>query len=111
LEEKLKTKERWAKSFVKSRFCGGVCTTSRIEGLHGVLRRCLNSNSSLQKVFNCFRQIEAIQVQKHEQEYKKHSKQAQIIQANPLIGVQRAYPGYVYKKIAPKFSKGLNYVF
>jgi len=111
LEEKLKMKERWAKSFVKSRFCGGVCTTSRIEGLHGVLRRYLNSNSSLQKVFNCFRQIEAIQVQKHEQEYKRHSKQAQIIQANPLIDIQRAYPGYVYKKIAPKFSKGLNYVF
>ena len=111
LEEKLKTKNKWAKSFVKFRFCGGVCTTSRIEGLHGVLRRHLNSNSSLQKVFNCFRQLENIQVQRHEQEYLRHPKQSQPIQSNPLNDIKQTYPDYIYKKIALKFSKALNYVF
>jgi len=38
LNEKLKTKNQWAKCFTKENFCGGICTTSRIEGLHGVLK-------------------------------------------------------------------------
>jgi len=110
IQEKLKTKSKWAKSITKSQFCGGVCTTSRIEGLHGVLKRHLNANSSINKVFNCFRQLEIAQSQKHDQEFLRHQKQEQKFQSNPLKEIEKKYPEYIYKKIAPKFSKSLNYI-
>ena len=110
LEEKLKTKKQWAKCITKENFCGGICTTSRIEGLHGVLKRFLNSNSRLQGVFNCFRSIEKTQLQKFEQEYSRHKKQKIIAVSNPLELIKNEFSDFLYKKIAPKFSKALNYI-
>ena len=57
---------------IKGSFAAGVCTASRIEGLHSVLKRHLNSNSSLQNIFSCFRFIETTQVKKFEEEFKKN---------------------------------------
>jgi len=62
-------KEKWAKCETKHTFAGGVCTTSRIEGLHGVLKKYVTSTSSLQNVLFCFREIEYTQIQKFNDEY------------------------------------------
>jgi len=110
LKEKLKEKQKWAKSATKSQFSGGVCVTSRIEGLHGVLKRHLNATSSLNKLFNCFRQLEKMQIKKFEEEFKRHSRQAENFDANPLKEIKQKYSEYIYKKICPKFSKSLNYI-
>lgn len=110
LNGKLESKKQWAKCIMKEDFCGGICTTSRIEGLHGVLRRYLNSNSSLQGVFNCFRSIEEIQLQKFQEEFLRHKKQAKDINSNPLQLIKKDYHDYINKKITPKFCKALNYI-
>ena len=38
LEEKAKRAEKWAKCFMKSYFCCGMCTSSRIEAKHRLLK-------------------------------------------------------------------------
>lgn len=94
LQLKLQTKNKWAKCKTKTSFRGGVSTTSRIEGLHGVLRRYLNSTSSLQKVFFSFREIELTTISKFHDEFNRHSKQ-QIISANPLKAIEESHSKYV----------------
>jgi len=110
LKTKLESKVRLAKCFTKVTFCGGVCTTSRIQGLHGVLKKYLNSNSSLLKIFNCFRQIENIQLTKFEKEYNRKNKKFTELDSLPLQEIKSKFSDYVYKKLAPKFSRALNYV-
>ena len=61
----INNKHQWAKSTLKEEFGGGVSTTSRVEGLYGVLQKCLNSKSSLQNIFYCFREIEEVQIEKY----------------------------------------------
>jgi len=62
IEMKLLTKEEWAKSETKSAFAG-------IEGLHGVLKSHLNSDSRLQELFECFQDIESTLGKKKSMEY------------------------------------------
>lgn len=107
---KLKTKTKWAKSYTKSVFCGGVSTTSRVEGLHGILKKHLNSNSNLQKVFSSFRHIEKSQLDKFCNEYNRHTIKGSIIDTSILKSIEEEFPTYIYKKIFPKFSKALAYV-
>ena len=64
LELKMKTKQLWANCYAKNAFAGGISTTSRIEGLHGVLKKRLTSGSSLVNVFQSFRSIEKTQIEK-----------------------------------------------
>lgn len=111
INEKLKTKEKWAKSETKSGFAGGVCTTSRIEGLHGVLKFHLNSNSNLQELFQCFQKIEMNLENKLKDEFNRHEKISRTsLDALPLQLIKEKFSTYIYKKIIPKFSKGLNYL-
>ena len=110
LYKKLESKLQWVKCFTKENFCGGVSTTSRIEGLHGVLKKHLNSNSSLQGVFYCFRSIEKTQVQTFEEEFSRHKKQNTQFDSTPLEKIKEEYPDYIFRKIAPKFAKALNYI-
>jgi len=77
--------------------------------MYAVLKTYLNSNSSLQGVFNCFRSIEKTQLSKFSEEYSRHKKQ-EIIASNPLEQIKNEFPDYIYKKIVPKFSKSLNYI-
>jgi len=112
LREELKTKYKWAKCYTKSSFCAGVYTTSRVDGLHSVLKKHLNSNSnpSLKKLFNCFHELETLQLQRFEEEYHRHPKKSGLFYSNPLKDIKTSCTEYIYHKIVPKFSKALNYV-
>jgi len=109
LKTKLKTKQTWAKCFLKETFVGGVSTTSRVEGLHALQRRYLTSNSNLQNLFYSFRSIEKTQLIKYEQEFRKWTKALTAQKINLLEKIKTDFPEYVYKKIYPKFCKALNY--
>ena len=54
LNNKISYRENWAKCLIKKEFAAGLSTTSRIEGLHSVLKRYLTSNSCLQNIFIAF---------------------------------------------------------
>ena len=110
LNAKLEGKDRWAKSYIKSEFCGGICTTSRVEGLHAVLKKYLNSNSSLIKVFQSFRLLESLQLEKFQEEFQRHSKKQFEIKTNPLEEIKNQFSDYIFRKISPKFAKALSYI-
>lgn len=74
LEEKLRCKELWAKSENLKNFVLGVSTTSRIESMHSLLRRELNSNSRLCQVLEVFTEIEKIEIERFHQEFDRHKK-------------------------------------
>jgi len=109
LKKKLEYKERWAKSYIKQSFAGGVCTTSRVEGLHSMLKKYLNSNSSLQNVFSCFRFVEMTQIKKFEEEYKKSLNKDEIKEINILKHFNEKFSEYFCKKITSNIYRALNY--
>jgi len=63
-EKNVEKEENWAKSSLKSSFAGGVMMISRVEGLHGVLRKYLTSKSSFQNIFYAFREVEDTQIER-----------------------------------------------
>lgn len=109
LKSKLKDKTLWAKCFLKTRFVGGVSTTSRVEGLHAKQKAYLTSNTGLQRLFHCFRLIEQIQVSNFKEEYQRHRNSGQIGNINSLNEIQEKFPEYIYKKMYSRYCKGLNY--
>lgn len=109
LEDLLSRKDKWAKHVIKSQFGGGVSTTSRVEGLHSVLRKYLTSKSSIQNVFYCFREIEDSQIEKFNNEFYTIK---DVKSAETLIFLQKikeVYPEYTVKKMVSKYFKSLDY--
>jgi len=74
LNSKLEGKKLWAKSENLTHFVIGISTTSRIESMHAVLRKELNSNSRLGRVLEVFREIEDIEINKFKHEFERHKK-------------------------------------
>jgi len=110
LNKKLKTKQKWAKCMIKTNFAAGVCTTSRIEGLHAVIKKYLTSSCSLQKVFLCFRTLEQIEIDKFAEEYQRHqNKPSSNYEIQFLKEFEKVCSDYALRRIKPKFFKSLNY--
>ena len=72
-------------------------------------KKTLNSSSSLQQVFYRFKAIEKIQICKFKEEFERHISQPPNEEIILLKELKETFPEYVYKKIYPKFYKGLNY--
>ena len=88
----------------------GVCTTSRIEGLHAVIKKYLTSSCSLQKVFLCFRTLEQIEIDKFAEEYQRHqNKPSSNYEIQFLKEFEKVCSDYALRRIKPKFFKSLNY--
>ena len=112
LEKKLERKGSWAKCYIKTKFNGGISTTSRVEGLHAVQKKFINSSSSLLDVFKCFRLIEKRQISKFENEFLKHNNEdakKASNSINSLKEIKENFSQYFYKKIYSKFTLALNY--
>ena len=73
LDLKLEKKDKWALCYIKKAFAGGICTSSRVEGLHAVQKKYLTSSSSLKKVFESFKKLEKTQLAKFKEEFKLRS--------------------------------------
>ena len=99
----------WAKCLLKSKFTGGVSTTSRVECLHSVQKRYFTSNTNLQQVFHGFRSIEKTQILRFNEEFSGFTSDLLQKNINSLKDIKEKFPEYIYTKICPKFEKGLNY--
>ena len=102
-------KNEWAKCCLKESFAAGVSTTSRIEGLHGVLKRYLTSNSSLQEVFRAFRLLEQVEVQNFKEEFERHRIKPIEQAIDFLDTIKKGFSNYIFLKIFNKYFKALNY--
>ena len=108
---KLKTKHTWAKCIINNRFAAGVSTTSRIESMHKVLKDNLNSKSKLSELFEAFVKIELNQIESHQEEFQRYSKNVEM-KSNNCVLVQelaKTYCPYILKKISQKINKALSY--
>jgi len=74
LKNKFNKKDRWVKAFMKSKFCGGMCTTSRIESKHRVFKRFLNSSTKLSELFKVIKIIENQEINSFTNEIVKLNK-------------------------------------
>jgi len=97
LDNLLIRKNRWAKCLMKGIFGGGISTTSRVEGLHAVLKKYLTSRSSLQNVFYAFREIEEIQLIKFQDEFNLRSKNVNPSQIDFIQKLKPTLPEYAVK--------------
>jgi len=71
LKKKYEEKKKWVRCYLKSQFCCGNCTTSRIESKHRQYKRFLNSSSRLSELFKVFQNIETEEMSKFTDEIAK----------------------------------------
>ena len=69
----------------------------------------MTSSNGLQNMFHNFRAIEKTKISRFNEEYQRHRKVSICENINSLTELKKKFPEYVYKKIYPKFCKGLNY--
>jgi len=111
LNKKLGVKETWAKCIIKKDFVGGICTTSRVESLHSILKDDLNSNSSLQDVLQAFKKIEKSQINKFQEEYLRHTKniKGKLTEGFVMAEIKKKYTDYAIKKLEQRINKTISY--
>ena len=74
LKKRHLTRQKWVKAYMKTNFCCGTCTTSRIEAKHRIYKAYLNGNSRLCEIFLTFQKLEKQEVTKFEDEIIRLSK-------------------------------------
>ena len=111
LKEKVKQKELWVKAFIKTKFCAGMCTSSRIEAKHKVLKQYLNSSKRLTELFETFKMIESQEISRYESEIERLNKGSnKIICKYKLIQeLEKKYSPYSLTIVKNNLLEGLNY--
>lgn len=109
LDLKLEKKDKWALCYIKKAFAGGICTSSRVEGLHAVQKKYLTSSSSLKKVFESFKKLEKTQLAKFKEEFKLRSS-GEVDDILSLKIFKENYPQYLYHRIYSKYKAGIDYI-
>jgi hypothetical protein len=61
MQQLFSKKKKYALCYLKSKFCGGINCTSRVESVNHVLSLYLSSKARLQEVILAFRKIELVQ--------------------------------------------------
>lgn len=99
--------KQYAVCFIKDTFTSGINTTSRIESIHSQLSSSLTSCSSLQKVYDAFKDIERVEADKFEDELKIVKNP---IPENPmLLNLSQTYSSYAIKKFIPNLNLVSSY--
>ena len=111
LDDKFKEKELWVKGFMKINFCCGICTTSRIEAKHRVLRQFLNSGKRLTEVFNVIKELEQREISNLTNEIEKSNKQARKKEekSDLIKYFKDEYGDYVIERLKDNLIQSTNY--
>jgi len=111
LDDKAKRKEYWVKGYLKDYFCCGLCTTSRLESKHSVLKQYLNSGKRLTELFQVMQQLEEKEVNKMKNEIqsKQKRKRTKIGNSDLVIYFKDKYSEYVIERIKDNSIDSINY--
>lgn len=111
LNDKAKEKEVWVKGYLKAYFCCGLCTTSRIESKHSVLKQYLNSGRRLSELFQVMKQLEDKEVNKLKNEIEsKHKKErTKIGNSDLIIYFKGKYTEYALERLKDNSIESINY--
>ena len=74
LKEKAREIESWVKGFMKKKFCCGMCSSSRIESKHRILKQYLDSGKRLSELFQVVKELEKMEISRMENEIERFRK-------------------------------------
>jgi len=111
LEDKAKEKNFWVKGFMKVLFCCGMCTTSRIEAKHRVLKLFLNSGKRLTEVFIAIEEIERKEIINYLNEIDKTNKRARKKEEKSdfINYFKDKYGEYIIERLKDNLIDSTNY--
>lgn len=111
LDRKLKEKKLWAKCFMKSMFCCGMCTTSRIEAKHKILKKYLNSGKRLSEIFQVLKEAEnrEIALLKNEVVKDQKVKRKKHDQSDMIRFFKDTYGDYILERLKDNLIQSVNY--
>lgn len=111
LKERHKTRKQWVKCYMKSSFCCGTCTTSRIEAKHRVYKTYLNGNTRLCELFRTFQKLETQEVIQFKEEVQKidQSKKKEFDKIDLMKSLSKDYGSYVLEKLKGIILEAFNY--
>jgi len=112
LVEKVKSKKLWVKAYIKDKFSCGMCTSSRIEAKHKVLKTYLNSSNRLIEIFETFKKLELQEISKFSDEVKtiSHGNKKIISKFNLIKDLKNTYSTYSLNILQNNLVEGLNYI-
>jgi len=96
---------------MKENFCGGICTTSRLESKHRILKKYLNSSKRLTELFNVFRELESKEISSFKNEIEKMKKAARnkLAKSNFIKHFQSTYTKYIIMRLEDNLVESTNY--
>lgn len=111
LQDKSKQKQFWVKAFIKDKFSCGMCTSSRIEAKHKVLKTYLNSSKRLIEIFEIFLKLERQEISKFSDEIKtiSHGDHKIVIKFKLMKEIKSQYSTYASNIAQNNLLEGLNY--
>jgi len=111
LLNKAKEKEFWVKGFMKKKFCCGMCSSSRIESKHRVLKQYLNSSKRLTELFQVLKNLEAIEISRMENKIEKSRKneRKKKEKMDIIVSLKEIYSDYVLERVKDNLLDSINY--
>jgi len=111
LEDKYAEKEVWVRGYMKVNFCCGMCTTSRIEAKHRVLKQFLNSGKRLTEFFNVIKDLEQREILNFENEIEKSNKfnRKKEEKSDLIKYFKNDYGDYVIERLKDNLIQSTNY--
>ena len=110
LKNKVKEKKYWVKAYMKTHFCSGTCTTSRIESKHRLFKRFLNSASQLTGLFQVWKDLEEKEITDFKDEIEFFKKrEEENMEKCELIQFFSEYSDYSIIKLKDQLIQSTNY--
>jgi len=110
LKQRWNDRKYWVKGYMKLYFCCGMCTTSRIEAKHRVLKTYLNSSKSLVTLFQVFKELENTEIKNYKDEFTKIStKREKKLEKSNILKYFNFVSDFVINKITNELIESLNY--
>jgi len=111
LETKSLFKEKWVKGYMKTDFCSGMFTSSRIEAMHRVMKRFLRSSTQLTELFQVFKELEEKEIYKFKDEIQRYQKKEnkKLEESELFKHFKGLYSEYALNKLKDQLIESVNY--
>lgn len=111
IKSKEENKKFWVKAYMKTQFCCGICTTSRIEAKHRIFKQYLNSGRKLTELFLVVKELEEKEISslKNEIEKSKRLARKQQEKSDLIKHFKKDYSEYIITRLKDNLIESTNY--
>lgn len=88
-----------------------MCSSSRIESKHRVLKQYLNSSKRLTELFQVLKNLEAVEISRMENEIEKSRKneRKKKEKMDIIVSLKEIYSDYVLERVKDNLLDSINY--